>query len=153
MCGCSLSHSTQILTNDFSSTPSPSQPSSNTFWQIWQNGFAKTNPNARWFFVPNAGGPTPEHPIEPDPNDDRAAICKATGGTIEYTMCTCETLDFFSTCSISTCGTPTGTACDSCVNPSPPRLNCYCKCPADMCYNVGVGCVTCPGTAVPVPSF
>ena len=148
MVNLKTSHSSQhIITH---SLHFPFQPNSNTFWQIWQNGFAKTTPNARWFFVPTAGGPKPGHPgpYEPDLSDKDAVMCKTTGGTVEYTMCKCETKDFFNTC--NTCGVVAGTACDTCMSPTAPRLNCYCKCPADMCFSEGVGCVPCP---VPVPSF
>mmetsp|Transcript_18872 Transcript_18872/g.54400 ORF Transcript_18872/g.54400 Transcript_18872/m.54400 type:complete len:412 (+) Transcript_18872:115-1350(+) len=122
----------------------------NTYWQIWQNGFAKTSPNARWFFVPNAGGPKPNHPIEPDTDDIEAGICKATGGTVEYTICKCQTKDFFNTCSVdlTVCNTPKNKACTFCANPGSPKLNCYCKCPATMCFSEGAGCMPCP---IPAP--
>lgn len=113
---------------------------SNTYWQIWQNGFAKTAPNARWFFVPYSDGPV-------EPNDDElAAICKTTGGTVEYAMCGCDPGDFFDTCiDIDVCPNgPGGTSlCDGCTNPGYPKLNCYCKCPSGECFLKNRGCAQC----------
>ena len=119
---------------------------SNTYWQIWQNGFAKTAPNARWFFVPYSDGPVdPTHPIEPN-DDELAHICKATGGTVEYAMCGCDIDDFFDTCiDINVCENgPGGTSlCDGCTSPGSPKLNCYCKCPMGECFLKNRGCALC----------
>lgn len=118
----------------------------NTFWQIWQNGFAKTAPNARWFFVPYSDGPVdPTHPIEPN-DDELAHICKRTGGAVEYAMCGCDTDDFFDTCiDINVCPNGQGgtSPCDGCTSPGYPKLNCYCKCPMGECFLKNRGCALC----------
>ena len=136
------------------------QSISNTYWQIWQNGFAKTQPNARWFFVPYSDGPVdPENPIEPE-NSEQAAVCKKTGGTIEYVMCGCIAEDFFNTCLgfeeqgravcedtsriDDHCNASGGTNSNGCTGPGYPRLNCYCKCPPGECFIKDRGCDECP---------
>ena len=144
------------------------QSISNTYWQIWQNGFAKTSPNARWFFVPYSDGPVnPENPIEPAPgNSEQAAVCTSTGGTVAYAMCGCDAEDFFNTClgfeeqgsvlcpntsrfddhcnanNDEQPGAPNSNGCTS-ANLGSPRLNCYCKCPSGECFIKDRGCDKC----------
>lgn len=138
------------------------QSISNTYWQIWQNGFAKTSPNARWFFVPYSDGPVdPVNPIEPE-DSDQAVVCKRTGGAIDYVMCGCIAEDFFNTClgfeekgglvcpNTDTfddhCNANGGTNSNGCNANSLgyPRLNCYCKCPSGQCFVKNRGCADCP---------